>query len=1169
MTTKRDINKPAKFTHDRKLAIDTFSKIIKSTGDPVLRSMKDIVLSSDEDINAILTSSFTLGTEEGLVSTQQLNADFSKFENHTFFNSAIVNTNVGFDKIINKYPFDGTRADVIMFLESLTGFERYLFNSFPKNTGFLLFSGSLSQSISVYDFTDVTQINQREKGFGKSILDPGEKSFSIETQIFLPKITTVNNHEYIAQKLSGTNHGISLVLSASTSTVTGTIMFAVTSGSHAMVVSGNIEKGKFNHIVATLDRETHDHKLKFFVNTALVDVTGGVGIGQIQFSTSSLVIGDASRTHVFKDSEGNTGTFTRTNTFSGALDDLRIWHATRSIDSQERYRNRNIFAQKDLKLYFRFNEPRHNPNPATIIDSSGNGLHGNLSLSIAQNALVNNAMPVSSALRDTGSFVQPMSLEDPVTSPILYRTHRDVDLFYKRLIASASNYDNQNENLITRLVPQHYFEEGATFEYQTFEPQLDNNDIFLGRIETYTEKLGTSQILASFLYTIAKGLDEIKIFIDQFQNILTVNLDEFDNAPSELIPKVAEFYGLKFSTLFENASFKQFFFNEDITINDELIERTLLELRNDLWKQVFANMPDILKSKGTIHSIKSMIRALGINPDTNFRIREFGGPTISALENSRLERFETSTLLEMSSSTNRGSIRTHYLTASAMDISRYTPHGRVPSDILRTGRFQGLLTSRSFAVEQVIKIPYSISSVTQSLSRMMITGSINHINPFTDVAINLLAFSSSNPAAESSSLKLYVKPHSIEESDRTDKTVVVLSGVNVFDNEKWNIAYGKNLISEQSSSYFLYAAKNVNGDVTRVYSSSMNVRNIGSSQINVFNAFSASVNASGAYIEIGSSSINNNGGFLLTTRSLDNDYSQATYTNFEGKVGHVRFWTKPIHIEEFIEHTKNFKSIGTRDPRTDNSFVTSSEQRLIIDASTDQITKATDSNGAIRIFDFSQNAMHLSGTGFNTSDTVIKNEDFMYSILSPFFDENQNIDKVKIRSFTQKDNIIFHNVDPAPVTEVLAQNISVPDPRFSIDFSIIDALDEDIIKILSTLNSLHNDIGNTENLFAYDYRDLGKLRRDYFNRLTEKINLKSFFDFFVWFDQNIGDFIKQLIPERVSFGGLNFVIESHILERPKFNYNYYNIYLNENARNQTGESSRIYTLNMTSSTNRR
>ena len=110
MTTKRDINKPAKFTHDRKLAIDTFSKIIKSTGDPVLRSMKDIVLSSDEDINAILTSSFTLGTEEGLVNTQQLNADFSKFENHTFFNSAIVNTNVGFDKIIstetNRYLFE-------------------------------------------------------------------------------------------------------------------------------------------------------------------------------------------------------------------------------------------------------------------------------------------------------------------------------------------------------------------------------------------------------------------------------------------------------------------------------------------------------------------------------------------------------------------------------------------------------------------------------------------------------------------------------------------------------------------------------------------------------------------------------------------------------------------------------------------------------------------------------------------------------------------------------------------------------------------------------------------------------------------------------------------------------------------------------------------------------
>ena len=66
------------------------------------------------------TSSFRFdpaGT--GLKNTQQLNIDFSKFENHTFFNSARNKVHVGFDKIINTFPFDGTRAEHEEFLNKI------------------------------------------------------------------------------------------------------------------------------------------------------------------------------------------------------------------------------------------------------------------------------------------------------------------------------------------------------------------------------------------------------------------------------------------------------------------------------------------------------------------------------------------------------------------------------------------------------------------------------------------------------------------------------------------------------------------------------------------------------------------------------------------------------------------------------------------------------------------------------------------------------------------------------------------------------------------------------------------------------------------------------------------------------------------------------------------
>ena len=58
----------------------------------------------------------------GLRSTQQISIDWSRFENHTFFNSAEANVNIAFDKIINEYPFDGNRKELEKYLDDLTGF---------------------------------------------------------------------------------------------------------------------------------------------------------------------------------------------------------------------------------------------------------------------------------------------------------------------------------------------------------------------------------------------------------------------------------------------------------------------------------------------------------------------------------------------------------------------------------------------------------------------------------------------------------------------------------------------------------------------------------------------------------------------------------------------------------------------------------------------------------------------------------------------------------------------------------------------------------------------------------------------------------------------------------------------------------------------------------------
>src|SRR5574343_1394868 len=102
----------------------------------------------DTNIKNTNTSFIYDANNAPLKSSQQLNVDWSKFENHTFFMPATTKVNLAFDQIINKFPFDGTRAETESFFEKLTGFERWVFDNFPKFHGQLMFSGTVNNETS-------------------------------------------------------------------------------------------------------------------------------------------------------------------------------------------------------------------------------------------------------------------------------------------------------------------------------------------------------------------------------------------------------------------------------------------------------------------------------------------------------------------------------------------------------------------------------------------------------------------------------------------------------------------------------------------------------------------------------------------------------------------------------------------------------------------------------------------------------------------------------------------------------------------------------------------------------------------------------------------------------------------------------------------------------------
>ena len=203
---------------------------------------------------------------------------------------------------------------------------------------------------------------------------------------------------------------------------------------------------------------------------------------------------------------------------------------------------------------------------------------------------------------------------------------------------------------------------------------------------------------------------------------------------------------------------------------------------------------------------------------------------------------------------------------------------------------------------------------------------------------------------------------------------------------------------------------------------------------------------------------------------------------------------------------------------------------------------------SLSIIDMSQIQFSCTTSGFESSKTIFRPEIITYSTINPNFDQSSDTNKIRVRSWQSSKNVDLYGGQQSPMYQIPEDEDPTDDTRFSIEINAVQALNEDIIKIFSSLDAFDNYIGRPELQFSDDYPDLQNLRDVYFNRLVGKVNFSTFFEFFKWFDTTVSQIIEGLIPRKTKFLGVNFVVESHMLERPKVRYNTHDIYVGPNDR---------------------
>lgn len=1060
---------------------------LKLEGGKIVSTSGAELASSTDDNDTI---SFRYSPEStGLKSTQQLDIDWSKFENHTFFNSAAAKTSVAFDKIINKFPFDGTEQEVNAFLDALTGFEKHVLDSFPTSTGALLFDGT--NFVSVRDFTGGDHDAIFSKDSGAPALNP-TGSFALEFHINVP--ASANTTQIIAQK-SKASDSLTCFLSASSSPSIATIGLEYVAGGKTGRVYGQIPKGSDEHV--GLIRNASG-VLGFYHSGQIV--TGSLVESGLDTSGAPLLIGSGTTFSV------NGVASTPTATLSGVVDEFRLWHEPRTAEQLSLTAERGVYGTPALALNFRFNEPSDYfvsqdsvaPN-SLLLDYSGKGHHSNVS-------------NFAFSQRVSGTLAN----ESSRSNPVLFPAFSGVSSLNASLLGAATLFDEVNPNLITKLVPPHMLALGKLQDGQSGEFGAIT-DPFTGE-GPRKSRLGSTQILLSILFFWAKYFDEIKLFTDAFSAVRNTELGADAPTPSVFLVDALNDLGFNINDFFADANLSQYVDGLGVLDDGSVAEKSLQSIKTELLRRLLFNIDDIISSKGTIHSIKAYFRSIGIDPDTSFRVREYGGATEKSLDGRRSTHVKEIKELQLLG----GQVTSQFLSESRTQpgapliAGSFVPFG---SGFISNNVNDGLSLSGSWTVEANVR--FASGSSQNSVARLYSTGSNGRI---------LLA----NLVSSGSQLHLFVSPQSGSIIQQT-------LDVNINDGQLWNLSFGRRrddlTLSDYaavSSSFFVRAVQYSEGDLAaqkeafQIYSRTPSA--------DFFSNKSSANNASGCFLQVGTdtATISNTMG-LGTPAALPT----AKYVSTTGSLARVAVWGRELSAEEWSEHSKNIFSYGSSNPLTGfvNGDQSGSFQNLKFELTSDQDEVAADGGGNVSLYRFPQAV--TTGTGFAPSTTVFSSHIVHDSLLEHSYDESVDENKVRVRSYEDAENLAsakFAAASLAPVYSIPKSESPVDDSRLSIDISISDGVDKDIFKMFGGLTSLDDSLGHRISSQEESYPALDQLRKIHASRFVSDLDLQAFFYFYRWLDGNIGHFVDQLIPAKTRYLGMRYVIRSHALERFRMKY---------------------------------
>ena len=1076
--------------------------------------------------------------------------DFGLPGNFARYGSAEEYYSQALNRICNYYPYDGSLKERVKWENESTYLDLYVFDQkYPRTNGYVKFSvngwGGLSGQVTEgYGLPADTEYIYFEGGphpnaqgmspyktqfSGSNYYEPAlnresNLKFDLEKkgatiEFWLKKEafgTTLTEKEVIFDLWNGSSPGeasygrLRLELTGNASeaapfrltVMSGTTGFETVPIGSSAITTQTVADDNWHHYALSLKSSPGNVDTTFYVDGEL-NTSASVSVGGSTLMKN--VTGSLRATLGALIAAPTTGSAVAAyaGKLSGSLDEFRYWKTERTgkdvgrfwftqvgggtNEDPKPFHETTEAVNTHLGVYYKFNEgiTGNTNTDAVVLDYSGRISNGSWT------GYVSNS-------RSTGSaIVESLSAIKEFKDPIIRSSHPAVQALATSLQFTGSAYDVNNNSSIYNSIPSWITEEDH-------EGQRDLRNL--------------TQILSSYFDTLHLQIEELS----GLKNI-EYPIESRDHKPLPFADRLLNSMGLVASDLFVDADVLEKLADRS---EDRVFEKSLTDIKNTIYQNIYNNLVYIYKTKGTEKSFRNMIRAFGID-DELVRLNMYGNGVQYEIRENRREVSVADRFVNFN--TEKGQRASVYQLQDPNDTTNTT--GFIDSNTYLTGGFATTLEADVlFPLKLTEDSKFYFNTNTISASLFGIHG--------TDESQDTLTW----PTPDRVNFQVYA----VRDEISSDNVRFELTGTaggyvphlqsqlfqDVYQNTHWNLS-----VRVRPEQY--PRTGQVFGADSGIYVVELHGVQVDSGI--VLNEFTVSGSASGvpsAGFVTGSKRV-----FIGAHRQ---DFDGTVLQTSDVRVNACRYWLDYVDDDSLRGHAYDTQNYGSSRPTlypypfqptapfgevlTSDTLMFNWEfaQNTGSNAS-GQFTVADEyahsSNPTSRqgwIGDILNKQYTARGTFFDASSIKAVDKDFMVASKLQLPENIQSSDMIQV--LNAQDQQIFTR-DSRPVNYF-----------FAFEKSMAAAISVEMINYFATLKDINNIIGAPVNRYRPEYKGLKVLRQRFFERVSNnEVDFEKFYEFYKWFDSSLTSLLQQLAPASADFAdNVRTIIESHMLERSKY-----------------------------------